>query len=206
LAQELVTEERLVGSETALARETTMAIPICRGEPGDINDKGFGHSSILSEEDTTEHAVSELSSAISGREESAISGEEAPATVETLQHSPFMMTSNSDASSEVEMPQGQPISMSRENAFIRAGRLHLHVEYPAQTAIVHHIQTVEHRTHVLEWLNESGESRLDGEQELGVVDIEHLKEEKTYDMVDQGGLLIVDGKVVVRLALQNEKL
>lgn len=206
LAQELVTEKRLVGSETALAIETTIATPICGGEPGDINDKGLGDSNTSSEEDMTEHTVNELSSAETGREEPAISGEAAPATVETIQHSPFMIASNSGTSSEVEMLQGQPISMGRENAFIRAGKLHLHVEYPAQTASVQHIQTVEHRTHVLEWLNKSGERRLDEEQELEVVDIGHLKEEKTYDMVDQGGLLIVAGKVVVRLALQNEKL
>lgn len=205
LAQELVVEERLVGREAALAVETTIPAHVSKGGPEDTNDEGSGRSNTSSGGDTTDHTVSELSDARTEKR-AAISGEKAAATVKTIQRSPSTITSNSEASSEFEMTQGQAISKNRENALLKAGNLHLHMEYPAQTATVHHIQTIEHHTHVLEWLDESGRKRLNAEQELEIVDIEHLKEERTYSIVDQGSILIAAGKVVVRIVLQNENL
>jgi hypothetical protein len=206
LEQDVTVEEWLVGERTALAVETTIPAPVSEGEPGDTNDEESGQSNTSSGKDTTEHTVSELSGATIEGETAVIGGENVAATVDTLQRSPSTITSNSGASSEVELMQGHPISMDREHTIIKAGKLHLHVEYPAQSTNVHHVQTIEHPTHVLEWLDESGTKRLDAIKKLEIVDIEHLKEERTYNIIDQGCLLIVAKNVVVQFALQNEKL
>ncbi|EAT85179.1 hypothetical protein SNOG_07713 [Parastagonospora nodorum SN15] len=198
--------EWLVGERTVLAVETTIPAPVSEGELGDTNDEESGCSNTSSGEDTMEHKVSKLSGATIESETAVIGGENVAATVDTLQRSPSTITSNSDAGSEVEMMQGHPISMNREHAIVKAGKLHMHVEHPTQSTNVHHIQTSEHPTHVLEWLDESGTKRLDAIKKLEIVDIEHLKEERTYNIIDQGYLLIVAKNVVVRLALQNEKL
>ncbi|KAH3908695.1 hypothetical protein HBI56_074220 [Parastagonospora nodorum] len=206
LEQDLAVEEWLVGERTVLAVETTIPAPVSEGELGDTNDEESGCSNTSSGEDTMEHKVSKLSGATIESETAVIGGENVAATVDTLQRSPSTITSNSDAGSEVEMMQGHPISMNREHAIVKAGKLHMHVEHPTQSTNVHHIQTSEHPTHVLEWLDESGTKRLDAIKKLEIVDIEHLKEERTYNIIDQGYLLIVAKNVVVRLALQNEKL
>jgi hypothetical protein len=110
----------------------------------------------------------------------------------------------SDASSEVEMIQGHSIVLERGEKLVRAGKLHLHIEYPDQIAIMQRTQNVEKVMHSLAWLDDMEAGKLAASEETAVTNVEYLDNGITCEVNDQGCLFIAARGVVVRITVMTE--
>lgn len=120
---------------------------------------------------------------------------------EAIQNSPLMASTQSvsNACSEVEVTPGVPTIPKRDMYLIRAGRLHLHMEYPARS--IHKQQGRDVGDIILGWLEKVEAERVTSCKATTLVDAEQLFENTTYEVNNQGCLLVATLGDIVRIRI-----
>ena len=110
--------------------------------------------------------------------------------------SSFEVTSN--ASNSVEMMQGRPLVLKVNTGILAraAERLHIHVEYQDQNAIMRRAERV---THSLEWLHDAEAEELAASKGISLIDVEQMEGQITRELDDDGCVFIAARGLVVRI-------
>jgi hypothetical protein len=112
----------------------------------------------------------------------------------------------SSARSEVEVVRETANTLDRNMFLLKAGRLHLHMEYSTQSVHTEDGENVKNASFTLEWLRTKEAERLVTCEPMNLVDVEQLSKEATYDVAALGYLIVAGVGEAVRIEVSSTDL